>query len=166
MVEYKNTGYYVTEEGSVIGKRGWILSPSITSGYPEVKLCIDGEIIYKRVHQLVAECFIDNPDNKPIINHINGNKLDCRKVNLEWSTYSENSEHAVATGLQKVGVFHYNADLSESEVHLICKLLSENKSVQEVFYEALEVGIVIYPTKISDIKRRRCWKNISSLYDW
>lgn len=166
MIEYKNTGYYVTECGEIIGKRGWVLKPSTTSGYKEVKICENGEISYKGVHQLVAECYIPNPDNKPVVNHKDGNKLNCHRDNLEWSTYLENSTHAVQTGLQKTGVDHYNAELTESEVHAICKLLQNGLPVKQVFYELLDAGIIVYPTKITDIKRHQCWKEISSQYNW
>jgi hypothetical protein len=52
-----------------------------------------------RVHILVAKTFIDNPNNHPIINHIDGNKLNNHVSNLEWTTYSENTLHAHKTGL-------------------------------------------------------------------
>lgn len=53
-----------------------------------------------RVHRLVAETYLTNPDNKPVVNHLNGIKNDNRVENLRWSTVAENTQH----GYDKLGV--------------------------------------------------------------
>lgn len=70
-------------------------------GYLTVDLYHNGQRVTKRVHRLVADVFIPNPDDKPIINHIDGNKHNNNVNNLEWVTYTENSRHAWNTGLAK-----------------------------------------------------------------
>lgn len=52
-----------------------------------------------RVHKAVAETFIPNPENKVTVNHIDGNKQNNVVDNLEWATYSENTQHAARIGL-------------------------------------------------------------------
>ena len=52
-----------------------------------------------KAHRLVAEYFIDNPNDYPIVNHIDGNKANKHIENLEWCTYSQNNIHAYKNGL-------------------------------------------------------------------
>lgn len=89
--------YAVTSCGKVWSYRSKkFLKPSDNgNGYLVVKLYKDGTQKTLRVHRLVAEAYIDNPDNKPQINHIDKNKTHNYVGNLEWSTAKENIQHSV-----------------------------------------------------------------------
>tara|TARA_R100001224_G_scaffold97637_1_gene67744 strand:+ start:309 stop:794 length:486 start_codon:yes stop_codon:yes gene_type:complete len=69
------------------------------SGYDFIKLSDGkGNRKQKKIHRLVAEHFIDNPDNKPFVDHIDRNKLNNDISNLRWVTASENGQN---TGMSK-----------------------------------------------------------------
>lgn len=68
-------------------------------GYPNFSYWTDGKLRLLTVHRCVAIAFLDNPNNKPQVNHIDGNKENNHVSNLEWATSKENIIHARNTGL-------------------------------------------------------------------
>ena len=68
-------------------------------GYKRVTFYKNGKNVNKYVHRLVAETFIPNPENKPTVNHIDGNKSNNNVENLEWATYKEQNAHSLKIGL-------------------------------------------------------------------
>lgn len=93
--------YAVSNMGNVKNLRtGKVLNPSIRpDGYKSVLLSRDGKKMSIRVHQLVAQYFLEKEDDKTDINHKNGIKHDNRAENLEWCTKKENMQHAHDNGL-------------------------------------------------------------------
>lgn len=91
--------YEITKTGNVRNKNTLVeFKPkSDKDGYLEVGIRRDGKRFYKRIHRLVAETFLPNLDNLPLVNHKNGIKNDNRVDNLEWCTYSYNSKHSFET---------------------------------------------------------------------
>ena len=77
-------------------KSNRILKPAVkNNGYLFCQLCKNNETSHKMIHRLVAEAFIENPDNKPTVNHIDGDRKNNTVQNLEWATYSENNKHSL-----------------------------------------------------------------------
>lgn len=115
--------YQVSNFGRV--KSFWHKTLRITKGtvdirgYLRVGLYRNGKSKYAYVHRLVALAFIDNPENKPQVNHINGDKSDNRVENLEWCTPSENHYHAVAWGLRKSGENNSRAKLTNEQARYV-----------------------------------------------
>lgn len=82
--------------GSLSPLRERIMSQKVSkSGYKVIGLCKDGAKSHPSVHRLVAEAFCKNTENKSTVNHIDGIKSNNNVSNLEWSTHTEQMEHAV-----------------------------------------------------------------------
>lgn len=92
--------YAVSSWGRVKGLHGILTPYENHKGYLKVGLLRNGKRVKRRVHRLVAQAFIPNPENKPEINHIDGNKKNNSFSNLEWVTGEENREHFYYLGLE------------------------------------------------------------------
>jgi hypothetical protein len=109
-----------------------------------------------QVHRLVAEYFIPNPENKPQINHKDGNKTNNKVSNLEWVTNQENRTHAVNNKLHVCGEAMYNAKLTEAKVKEIRYLYDITKLTQKEIGELFNVNQQL----VSKICLRHAWKHI------
>lgn len=99
----KDTKWFITPNGEVLGLTKYRGRPKYYTkrisyhkrGYTYVRTT-NGNY---QVHRLVASAFLDNPKNKPCVNHIDGNKKNNSVDNLEWVTHKENTRHAIENGL-------------------------------------------------------------------
>lgn len=95
--------YGVCKDGFVCNKDGHILTnkKGDKSGHQAVCLYKDGKRYYKYVHRLVAETFIPNPNDLPVVRHLNDDVYDNRVENLAWGTQKDNHNDAVRNGTFK-----------------------------------------------------------------
>ena len=148
-INYKNSG------------KDLLLKTSYTKdGYLKVRLNYNGKDRTARVHRLVAETFIDNPDNKETVNHINGNKEDNNINNLEWSDRHEQLVHAYKNKLKiaQKGVENCNAALTEEQVREIRKLYKYRSKEYNTITLARKYGV--NNSTIGDIVRFVTYKDI------
>jgi len=108
------SGYFISSLGRFKNKKGIIMKDYKPhhSGYIYLRVNIKKYAL----HRLVALAFIENTENKSIVNHIDGNKLNNKVDNLEWVTCSENSIHAHKLGLNKGHkrkIIQYDLEMNE-----------------------------------------------------
>lgn len=95
--------FYVTRDGRIWNNntQRYLKQQINSKGYSVVRVNVDGVKQTFRVHREVAKAFIPNIDNKPQVNHKDGNKQNNNVFNLEWCTQQENVDHAMKNGLWK-----------------------------------------------------------------
>jgi len=154
--------YFVNSSGEVYNKDGMRLKTSVSrDGYEIIPHWVDGKFKTRPVHRWVAEAFIPNPENKPCVNHIDGSKTNNKVSNLEWVTYSENTIHALETGLKIVqkGEDVHNASITNEVAHEICRLIEQGLRNKEIVSK-LNVSSLL----VKQIRGKKSWTHISENY--
>ena len=148
--------YSISNYGNVRNnKTGKILSPRDLRGYKRVSLWYNKKANDHRIHRLVAEEFIPNPDNKLEVNHKNGIRNDNRVENLEWVTGKENAEHrsnVLNFGDTYKGMKNGNSFLSDEDVINIRNSKLSRKQLSETYNVSV--------TQIGRIIKNKLWTHI------
>jgi hypothetical protein len=130
------------------------------NGYLVVTLRYQNVIKYKSIHRLVAKAFLPNPNNYPVVNHIDGNKTNNNINNLEWCSYSHNTKEAIRIGLMpkpntvlkrwtgKFGKEH-NRSRHIYQIHkktnqIVAEYYGVPEIVRKTGFHARAVGAVLY----------------------
>ena len=179
--EVSNLGRVRSTEKTIVRSNGWsyprkskILKPAKDpGGYMRCAVSHKGKLITCKMHRLVAQAFLPNESNLPVVNHINCDKTDNRVENLEWCTAKENAYHAIS-----LGRFQMVADdkLRERSVNKIPKSGSLNGVSKLTEDQVLEIRAKYIPTvytrkmlaaefgvdhtTIKDIVNRRSWVHV------
>lgn len=108
----RNNNYSINENGEVRNDvTGAIKKPYLnkSNGYLTVDLYSNNKSVKVTIHRLLAETFLPNPDNKPCVDHKDGNRQNNSLSNLRWATFSDNNSRFETVGVrsEKIKVTHY-----------------------------------------------------------
>jgi hypothetical protein len=158
MKQFRDTPYYITEDGNIFNLNKQLFVSLTNKGYKTFRGCINGIRKHITIHRAVAECYIPNPDNLPQVNHIDGNKLNNHVSNLEWTTNQKNRDHAVQNGLHARGEQIGTSRFTEEDIKWIRQNYIPNH--HQFGMSAMARKLNTYPSTIHKIIHRTRWKHI------
>lgn len=153
----------ITSYGRIVNREtNIILSPKLSEGYWVISTQVDGKTYYQRVHRLIGYAFIPNPNNLPVLNHLDGDKSNNSITNLEWTTVEGNNYHAYKTGLLPFGEKSSSATITEKQAIEIIEQLNNGRTTAEI------VKNLDFATRsiTQKIKYKQRWKHLNHLMDW
>lgn len=121
------------------------------------------------VHRLIAETFIPNPENKKVVNHIDGNTLNNALTNLEWVTQSENMQHAIKTGLISSDAKRIAKDKLKVPVYqleLDGSIIKKWDGMCDVKLDIDEPSSAFLSSVCSEYKKESSYRNSCCGYGW
>jgi hypothetical protein len=151
----------VFPNGGIVVHKEKIMATRINATYVVIGLRKNSQLNTVKVHRLVCSAFHPNQDNKPDVNHLDGNKLNNKADNVEWSTKKENAQHALKMGLNYTnplrGSKNSMAKLNEDKVIKIRWLYKTKLFTQKKLGEMFEIG----RGSISLIIQNKRWKHVA-----
>lgn len=142
-IEDTNDLYEITSDGRVISYNKYpegheLKSHPIGDGYKAVTIKFnDGKFRMRYIHRLVAEAFVPNPNNYPIVNHKDENKFNNKADNLEWCTAKYNCNYSKD---KKKRIKRKNAGAPKRVA-----LLNDNYEIERVFFSIRDAARYICP---------------------
>ena len=153
----ENSEFFVSSEGKVYNSKMLEISQSVNKkGYCIAHIQFNTERKTCIVHRLIAQAFIPNPENKPQVNHLDGDKTNNKIENLEWVTQEENMDHAKNILGHFKGEKAASSILTDKEVLDIVPLLRsgfKNEEIAKMFN--------VRSHMIKQIRRGIAWKHIT-----
>lgn len=155
--------YLITERGKVIstaykgavGCHRELKDSPDNDGYRIITLNHKGKKYTRKIHRLVAEAFIPNPDDLPQVNHIDGNKCNNSVENLEWVDCVSNIHHAMDHNLRYA--------ISDSDkISAVCSMLENSDKSFKDIAKACGVSTAV----VTKVKEKKIWKNAISDKDF
>lgn len=119
MKQYRDTPYFVTSDGKCYRNGKEIKGYVSTKGYVKVEIWENNKRKTTGLHRMVAECYIENPYQKPQINHRDGNKKNNNITNLEWVTQEQNIQHRLDVLQVGMDQSHKNTKIPAREIKIL-----------------------------------------------
>lgn len=158
MKQIEGTNYYITQEGLFFKGHKQMFPDKTNFGHLCIRVTINGKRLRKYIHRLVAEYYIPNPYNKPIVNHKDGNPSNNSISNLEWVTHRENIQHAYRILKKGLGESRSDSKLTNEDVLFIRKNYKPHHD--EFGRVALSKRFGISQNYIWSIISNKRWKHI------